>query len=118
MESKSFKDLTVWTKSLQLVKEVYLLTTSFPDSEKFGLTNQIRRASVSIPANIAEGYGRNSSKERRQFIAVAKGSASELEAELLISRELGFIDEKSFTSIQVQLSEVLKMLAGLLGSFH
>lgn len=118
MESKSFKDLTVWTKSLQLVKQVYQVTNSFPDSEKFGLTNQIRRAAVSIPANIAEGYGRNSSKERRQFIAVAKGSASELEAELLVSRELDFLDEKSFIEVQTQLSEVLKMLAGLLRSFH
>lgn len=112
----SFKDLTVWGKSLQLVKSVYLLTRKFPESEKFGLTNQIRRAAVSIPANIAEGYGRNFTKERKQFVAMAKGSASELEAELLVAKELGFVNDNEFSSVQPLMTEVLKMLSGLLRS--
>lgn len=109
----SYKDLLVWKKAIQLVKQVYLITDKFPASEKFGLVNQLRRASVSIPSNIAEGYGRRSSKERRQFIALARGSASEVETQLIIAKELDFVTDKEFEETENLLTEVLKMLAGL-----
>ncbi len=87
-----YKDLKVWQKAVELTKLIYEITKVFPTEEKFGLTNQIRRASVSIPSNIAEGAGRNSDKEFIQFIAIATGSCYELETQLIIAIELKYID--------------------------
>src|SRR6185437_7821701 len=95
MSLKSYKDLIVWQRSIELVKEIFLLTDSFPKSELYGLTSQMRRAAVSIPSNIAEGYGRNSRKEYNHALAIAYGSALELETQLLIAKELSFIQENS-----------------------
>lgn len=83
-------DLVVWQQAIALVKEVYRLSGAFPDSERFGLSNQMRRAAVSVPANIAEGVGRNNAKERIQFLAIARGSLTELETHVIIARELGY----------------------------
>ena len=113
MGTLSYKDLQVWQKSIQLVKEIYLITEKFPQSEKFGLVDQLRRAAVSVPSNIAEGYGRNSSKERKQFISLARGSAAEVEAQLTVSRELGFVTSLDSTKAEQLVTEVLKMLTGL-----
>lgn len=113
MEARSYKDLQVWEKSIQLVKAIYLVTERFPQSEKFGLVDQLRRAAVSVPSNIAEGYGRNSSKERSQFISVARGSGAEVEAQLTVAKELGFIPADEFTKTEQLVVEVLKMLTGL-----
>ena len=82
-KSRSYLDLEVWDLSIDLVKGVYLITIKFPASENFGLANQIRRAAVSIPSNIAEGQGRNSAKEFRQFLAISLGSVAELETQLM-----------------------------------
>ena len=85
---KTHKDLDVWKKSMDLVEEVYRLTKGFPDSEKYGLINQIRRCAISVPSNIAEGSARNTSKETTQFCYIALGSLAELETQLLIAERL------------------------------
>lgn len=106
----SYKDLIVWQKSILLVKKTYLLTNKFPQSELYGITNQMRRAAISIPSNIAEGYSRKSRKEYAQFISVAYDSGTELETQILISKELNFLDQKEFNEVNGLLTEVLKML--------
>ena len=88
---KTFKDLIAWKEGHLLVLEIYKITENFPKSEIFGLTNQMRRAAVSIPSNIAEGYGRKSSKEYKQFYSIAYGSALELDTQLIICRELELV---------------------------
>lgn len=88
------KDLEIWKQSRILCTDIYSVTSDFPDAEKFGLTNQLRRASVSIPSNIAEGASRSSGKDFSRFLEIAIGSAYEVETQLLISSDLGFIDEQ------------------------
>jgi four helix bundle protein len=110
MYLKSYKELIVWQKSMQLVKEIFLATDNFPKSEMYGLISQMRRCSVSIPSNIAEGYGRKSKKEYSQFYSIAYGSTLELETQLIISKELNFIDIKDFQRVNGLLEEVAKML--------
>lgn len=107
---KSYKELILWQKSIQLVKEVFILTDKFPRSELYGLIAQIRRAAISIPSNIAEGYGRRSKKEYVQFYAIAYGSALELETQLIIARELRFAKDEDFATVNALLEEVLRML--------
>ena len=88
-----FKDLEIWKQSRVFCKEIYIVTTQFPDTEKFGLINQLRRASVSIPSNIAEGASRKSNKDFSRFLEIALGSCYEIETQLLISNDLGFLNE-------------------------
>lgn len=114
MYLKSYKELIVWQKSILLVKQVFLLTDKLPKSEIYGLTSQIRRAVVSIPSNIAEGYGRRSSKEYAQFYSIAYGSGLELETQLIVCKELTFITDNEFKAIYSLLEEVLKMLNSML----
>ena len=87
----SYKDLLIWKKGIALVVKVYQLTKAFPPEELYALTSQIKRASVSIPSNIAEGYGRNTDKSFSHFIDISRGSLCELETQLIIAKELGFI---------------------------
>ena len=110
------KDLNVWKKSMNLVVLTYKLTGLFPKEEIFGLSSQMRRASVSIPSNIAEGHARNSEKELIRFLYISLGSASELETQLLISNKLGFLNEESFNKINDMNNEVVKMLVSLIRS--
>ena len=107
---KSYKELIVWQKAMELVKEIFSLSEKFPKSELYGLISQMRRASVAIPSNIAEGYGRRSIKEYRQFYSIAYGSALELETQLILSKDLNLAPEKSFQKPELILLEVLKML--------
>jgi four helix bundle protein len=90
---ESYRDLEVWKISMQLAREVYQITEGMPKHEIYGLTSQIRRASVSVPANIAEGYGRNHRKEYVQFLGVANGSLKELETLLLLAHDLNYIND-------------------------
>ena len=102
------KDLDVWKKGMDLVEKIYFISNSFPDSERFGLTSQIRRAAVSIPSNIAEGAGRKSDKELLQFISIALGSLAELETQYLISIRLKYLEEdKSVLSLIVEERKLL-----------
>ena len=104
------KDLEVWKKSMDLVALVYQLTNDFPDTEKFGLTNQLRRAVVSIPSNIAEGAGRDSSPQFNQFLNIAFGSSYELQTQLIISERLNFISKEVNEPILSKLDEIQKMI--------
>ena len=90
-KSRSYRDLEVWKLAIILVKEVYLISKKFPSSENFGLTNQIRRAAVSIPANVAESRGRNYAKEFRQFPAISLGSIAELATQLIIAKKIEYL---------------------------
>ena len=111
---KSYKDLIAWQKAVVLVTEIYRATTSFPADERFGLTSQMRRAAVSIPSNIAEGQGRLTPGEFRQCLGYAKGSLLELETQLLISENLGFLRDSA--QVCEHLAEVARLLNGLLNS--
>lgn len=115
---KTYKELIVWQKSVELVKEIYILTDKFPKSEIYGITSQMRRASISVPSNIAEGYGRKSQKEYSQFYATSYGSALELETQLIISKELKFLKPEAFRKGESLLMEVLKMLNSMLYKFR
>ncbi|MDX2362649.1 MAG: four helix bundle protein [Crocinitomicaceae bacterium] len=106
-----FKDLEFWEKSKTLAVEIYELTGSFPQSEVYGITSQMRRAAVSIPSNIAEGAGRTSDKEFSRFLDIAMGSAYELETQLLIANDIGFLNKDKFESSNSQLSSVIQMIS-------
>jgi len=102
---ESYKDLKVWQKGIELVKAVYLLCELLPDSEKFGLTSQIKRCSISVPSNIAEGWGRASSKNLSNFLKIARGSLLELETQLYLCKELGFVRESDLKLIEEMINE-------------
>lgn len=104
-----YKELIVWQKSIDLVEKIYKATMQFPKDEVFGLSSQIRRAAVSIPSNIAEG-SRRTSIERKHFLRISFGSASEIETQLIIANRLGYIAEPLQIEINMLLTEVLKML--------
>lgn len=104
----TYKDLDVWQKSMLLVTEVYRLTASFPSEERYSLTSQIKRSAVSIPSNISEGFARRNPKENAQFINIAFGSATELETQLIIAKNLGFCG--SIETVDSLLKDVLSML--------
>ncbi len=111
-----YKELDVWKKVVDLVAGIYRLTSTFPESEKFGITNQMRRAAVSIPSNIAEGSARHHSKDFIHFLRIADGSAAELETQLIISRQLGFAADA-----EVLITEIIvirRMLAALIKSLR
>jgi four helix bundle protein len=110
---KNFQELIVWQKSMALVKQIYQHTSSFPNEEMFGLTSQMRRAAVSIPANIAEGQSRNTTGEFRQFLGIAKGSLAELQTLILLSANLDFLTQKNSSNLLMNCEEVGKMLNGL-----
>ncbi len=104
-----FKDLEIWKKSRFFCSKIYTVTSSFPNEEKFGLTNQLRRASVSIPSNIAEGSSRQSNKDFARFLEIAIGSAYETETQILISSDLGFITPQDLIELTNMLEEIIKM---------
>ena len=110
---EDFKKLKVWSKAHELTLWIYQKTRSFPKDEMYGLTSQIRRASASIGANIAEGCGRRSDPEMRRFIQIARGSASELEYHLLLANDLHFLAPDEFASMQLKIMEIQRMLAAL-----
>ncbi|NDE89602.1 MAG: four helix bundle protein [Alphaproteobacteria bacterium] len=108
--TKNYKELLVWKKARGLVKIIYQLAGLFPQEERYGLISQIRRAAVSIAVNIAEGFGRNASKEFAHFASIAYGSATEVEALLILAVDLGYIDEGKTDVALAELDEVLRML--------
>ncbi|MFH6934903.1 four helix bundle protein [Flavobacterium sp. YO12] len=104
-----FKELLIWKKSRLFCSKIYSITSTFPNDEKFGIINQLRRAAVSIPSNIAEGSSRNSNKDFARFLEIAIGSAYEVETQLLISSDLGFLNEENTTELISMLEEITKM---------
>jgi four helix bundle protein len=113
---KDFRQLKVWEKSHQLALGIYKATKEFPKEELYGLTSQIRRASMSIPTNIAEGCGRNTDADFARFLQIAMGSASETEYQLILARDLGFLPTDSYGILHTDVEEVKRMLASLLKS--
>jgi four helix bundle protein len=114
--AKNYTDLIVWQEAMDLVTEIYRLTSKLPQAELFGLTSQLRRAAVSIPSNIAEGQGRLSKGEFRVFLGNARGSLSELETQILITRNLDLIDEIEAARLLEMANEVGRTLNGLIAS--
>lgn len=111
---QTHKDLKVWQESMTLVVDLYKVAATFPEEEKYGIVSQIKRAGVSIPTNIAEGYGRMSEKELIRFLYISLGSASEVETLLIISKELTFIGEEQFSILIDKNSGIIKMLSSLI----
>ncbi|PIR82296.1 four helix bundle protein [Candidatus Kaiserbacteria bacterium CG10_big_fil_rev_8_21_14_0_10_59_10] len=107
---QTYRDLLVWQKGIQLVKATYQLTEKFPKAETFGLVSQMRRAPVSIPANLAEGYSRKHRPEYAQFVRIAYGSGAELETFLVLAKELQFASISEITTVEAVLDEVMRML--------
>lgn len=112
---QSFRELVVWQKSIQLATAVYRMTQDFPREELYGLSSQIRRCAVSVPSNIAEGQGRNSTKEFRQFLGVARGSNFELQTQIEIARRLGLGNGKLIDEADALSHEIGKMIYAILG---
>ena len=115
---KSYKELGVWQKSIDLVEQVYQVTSAFPLEEKYGLSSQSQRAATSIPANIAEGWARGTTKEYIQFLKVARGSLMELETHLIVANRLKFLPEQKVQSLVGAIAEIGRMLNGLIKSLN
>jgi four helix bundle protein len=107
---RDFIKIKVWEKAHRLTLQVYKITKNFPSDERFGLTVQLRRAAVSVPANIAEGCGRGSERELARFMSIAAGSASEVEYQLLLAFDLNYIQDEKYREINRQVNEVKRML--------
>jgi four helix bundle protein len=110
---KSYRDLEVWKKSIDWVEQIYLASKSFPPEERFGLTSQVRRASVSVPSNIAEGAARTGTGEFLQSLSVASGSLAEAETQLILANRLEMLPPERFEALLRQSEEISKMLGGL-----
>jgi four helix bundle protein len=118
MGVRSYRELVVWKKAIELVTEIYRSTQSFPKCEIYGLTGQLRRAAVSIPSNIAEGQGRISRGEFRQFLGHARGSVFELDSQILVARNLGYLNDDGANLLLERIHEVGRILNGLLASLE
>jgi four helix bundle protein len=114
----NFKELKVWKMSIELSKLIFETTRTFPSEHKFGLSNQLFRCAVSIPSNIAEGCGRKSDKELKQFVSISLGSSFELETQIIIAKEVNLITNEQFEIINNKIIEIQKMLNGLSKSLH
>jgi len=115
---QDFKKLSVWKKGHELTLRIYNLTNAFPKEEKFGLTGQLRRSCASIPANIAEGSGREGKKEFLRFLQIALGSAKETEYHLLLARDLSYMTLDAHSELDGKLEELKRMLSGLISSIR
>jgi four helix bundle protein len=114
MSAKSFKDLIIWQRSIQLVESIYKLTGSFPNEELYGLSAQLRRAVVSIPSNIAEGFARRYNAEYRQFLYVSLGSLAEVSTQLIIAQKLEYLTEENEKRLLAETEEISKMTMSLI----
>lgn len=108
--AKDFKELIIWQRAHVLALEVYRVTDRFPNTEQFGLTNQLRRAAVSVPSNIAEGFERNSSKDFSHFLVISRGSLSEIKAQLLLAKDLLYLPPQECDKLCAEATEIHKML--------
>ena len=115
---KNYKDLKVWQKAYQLCITIYRLTKHFPKEEQYGLTSQIRRSAVSVPSNIAEGYGRKTTQEYMQSLYIAYGSHCELETQIMLSKDLGYIKSDDSRELQQNIGDVERMLKALIKSLQ
>ena len=118
MAGSHFKDLVVWKKAIDLVTEVYKITGTFPKEELFSLTNQIRRAAISVPSNIAEGQQRSAAREFIHFLNIAKGSLGELETQIIICSRLDYLDHEKTETLTAKCNEIGRMLNGLINNIQ
>ncbi len=118
MVSRSYRDLVVWQKAIDFVEPVYLATRDWPKEERFGLTGQVHRAAVSVPANVAEGQGRGSTRDFLHFCNIATGSLHEAETHLLIAQRLGYLDDQACETLLDQAAEIGRVLHGLKNSLR
>ena len=115
---RSYRDLVAWQRARDLVREVYLLTAKFPVGERFGLTSQMDRAAVSVPSNITEGCGRATTQDYLHFLRIARGSAYELETQLVLAEDLGLCTQAASSKVVVTLQEVIRVLQGLIAALE
>ena len=115
---RNFRNLQIWTKSITLAKEIYLLTGKFPGSEKFGITSQIQRAAVSIASNIAEGTSRKSQNDFIRFLEMSLGSAYEVETQLVIAKEIGYLTNEQYNNQMVELTILQKQINQLISTIR
>ena len=118
MSVKSYKDLNIWQRSMDMVELIYRITEDFPSKENFGLISQMRRAAVSIPSNIAEGYGRQSTGSYSQFLSIARGSLFELETQLEICIRLKYLPKTESERLLAEIIEICKMISSLISKLH
>jgi len=111
---RNYKDLEIWKRGVELVKNIYLFTKDFPKSETYASVDQVRRAALSIPSNIAEGHSRQHTKEFRQSLYVALGSLAELETQLIIAGKLGYLEEEKLNQSLLEMDAIGKMTRGLI----
>jgi four helix bundle protein len=116
--NRGFKDLLAWQRAMQMVLAVYKLTAQFPVAERFGLSGQMRRAAISVPSNIAEGYGRVTTGEFKQFLGHARGSSAEVETQLMIAKKLHFGSDETIDDAERLCIEVSRLLTGLMRSLN
>ena len=109
-----YKSLDVWQKARMIVKEIYAISETFPPEEKYGLTSQIRRAAVSVPSNIAEGYNRHSSKDFVHFLRIAKGSAAETETQLILAKDVSFVTAEKADPLLIEIDKLIRMISSLI----
>lgn len=113
---KNFTDLIAWKEAQKYALSIYTITKKFPENERFGLTNQIRRAVVSITSNVAEGFGRNTAKDKAQFYAIAKGSLLESQSQLLLAKDLNYVSSAEYDSLEINIIQIARLLSGLMKS--
>jgi four helix bundle protein len=113
-----YKDLKFWQLARTFCKDIYIITKNFPKEEKFGLVSQLRRATISIPSNIAEDAARNSNKDFSRFLIISMGSCYEIETQLLLSFDLGFINKNQLDILQGKLSQIIKMMSKFISSLN
>lgn len=111
---KTFRDLKIWQQSMELVTEIYKTTSQFPEEEKYGLTSQLRRSSVSIPSNISEGFGRNSQGDFKRFVNISMGSLFELQTQIEVAKNLEFISEEIFQKLYEDTREIERMMSSFI----
>ncbi len=116
MAVKDYSELIAWQKAMNLVEAVYRLSALFPREELYGLVSQIRRATVSVPSNIAEGQGRHTTRDFLNFLSIARGSLKEVETQVLIANRLGFVDDPRKSELLRQTTEVGRLISGLINS--
>ena len=115
---RDFRQIKVWSKAHSLTLEIYKATAALPVEERYGLTSQLRRAAVSVPSNIAEGFGRGGNAELARFLRIGMGSATEVEYQILLARDLKLLSPQVYADLQIQVVEVKKMLGALIMRVH
>jgi four helix bundle protein len=114
VDRPNYEKLEVWKDGIELVKDIYKITLQFPKDEAYGLTSQLRRAAVSVPANIAEGHGRGTKKDFRQFLYITKGSLQELSTLIHVARLLNYLEESAYQKIQIQILSLVRRVSSLI----